>query len=90
MNLTDEQKRGVVIMLGMYPTPGAFEEAVRLFELYLHKKGGIYRKLYDAKHTDGGEVVVYEHIWPHEKGIWVRPKAEFEEPGRFVRIHAPA
>jgi hypothetical protein len=72
MNLTDEQKAALPVCSGD--------------ELYLHKKGGIYRKLYDAKHTDGGDVVVYEHIWPHEKGIWVRPKAEFEEAGRFTRI----
>ena len=51
-------------------------------EIYLHKKGGIYRKLYDARHADGDDVVVYEHLWPHDRGVWVRRKEEFE--GRSV------
>lgn len=78
-------------------------------ELYRHKNGGVYRKLFEAtateaKHVNGKleiddtviidtfivpehAVVVYEYIWPHEQGArYVRPKAEFEEPGRFVRI----
>jgi hypothetical protein len=65
----------------------AFEECVLWNKLYLHKKGGIYRVLNrDVRHADGGTVVLYEHLWPHERALWVRNQAEFDEPGRFERI----
>lgn len=39
-----------------------------------HYKGGYYRIVGEAKHTETGErMVVYEHIWPHERGLFCRP-----------------
>lgn len=57
-------------------------------EVYRHKKGGVYRKLMegDMAQPEPRPVVIYEHLWPHERAVWIRDKAEFEEPGRFERI----
>jgi hypothetical protein len=66
-----------------------WSHCIKRFELYLHKKGGIYRKMYEALRATPAEpipVVVYEHLWPHQIGTWVRDKEEFESPGRFERI----
>lgn len=53
-----------------------------------HRDGGIYQQLYVAKNTvDSSSVVVYQHIWPFEQSIWVRPYEEFWD-GRFVPISA--
>ena len=31
-----------------------------------------------ARHSETEEsMVVYEHLWPHERGLWVRPAALF-------------
>lgn len=47
-------------------------------EVYRHYRGGIYRKLHEAKHTETGEtLVIYEHLWPHEHTIYARPITEF-------------
>jgi hypothetical protein len=62
---------------------GAWAHLVSRNDVYLHKKGGVYRKLHEANQ---GTVIVYEHIWPHERGVWVRDRAEFEDPGRFVKL----
>ena len=46
---------------------------------YRHFKGNLYRVLYIAKHSETLEdIVVYQAMYG-EKGIWVRPKAMFEE-----------
>ena len=46
---------------------------------YRHFKGNVYRVLYIAKHSETLEdIVVYQAMYG-EKGIWVRPKAMFEE-----------
>jgi hypothetical protein len=44
-------------------------------ELYRHYKGGIYRVIArGARHSETQETgTVYEHLWPHEPGIWFRP-----------------
>lgn len=61
------------------------------YELYLHKKGGIYRKQ-DERTIRAGDfgpeltIVNYEHIYPHERAPGCRLKVEWETPGRFVRI----
>lgn len=40
-----------------------------------HYKGGLYRVLFEATHTEGGEELV---IYQHESGkAWARPKDEF-------------
>lgn len=43
-----------------------------------HYKGGLYRFLSAARHSETGEnMVVYEHLWPHARGLWVRPAELF-------------
>ena len=60
---------------------------------YRHFKGNIYRVLHIAKHSETLEdMVVYQAMYG-EKGIWVRPKALFEEvierDGRTFRRFEP-
>ncbi|SIL40011.1 Uncharacterized protein conserved in bacteria [Mycobacteroides abscessus subsp. abscessus] len=32
-----------------------------------------------ARHSETLETLtLYEHLWPHEQGLWVRPQAMFE------------
>ena len=46
---------------------------------YRHFKGNIYRVLHIAKHSETlEEMVVYQAMYG-KRGIWVRPKAMFEE-----------
>ena len=46
---------------------------------YRHFKGNVYRVLHIAKHSETlEEMVVYQAMYG-ERGIWVRPKAMFEE-----------
>jgi hypothetical protein len=46
---------------------------------FRHVDGGLYRFVaYARSADDAGDVVVYEHIWPFEQGLWVRKRAEFE------------
>ena len=43
-----------------------------------HYKGGLYRVIGAAKHSETLEpMTVYEHLWPHAQGLWVRPAAMF-------------
>jgi hypothetical protein len=43
-----------------------------------HYKGGLYRVVGTAKHSETLEpMVVYEHLWPHDRGLWVRPADMF-------------
>lgn len=54
---------------------------------YRHVDGGIYRLLHCARHADDtSEVIVYEHLWPFEPGVWVRNAEEFRM--RFFSISA--
>ena len=60
---------------------------------YRHFKGNLYRVLYIAKHSETLEdIVVYQAMYG-EKGIWVRPKAMFEEiierDGKTFRRFSP-
>lgn len=56
-------------------------------DLYLHKKGGIYRKQDERPLIDTEITVVnYEHIHPHARAPGCRSKAEWITPGRFVKI----
>lgn len=59
-----------------------------------HKKGGLYRFMglvRDADtgglalHQSGDVLVVYEHLYPHEQGFWLRRSDEFND-GRFRRL----
>ena len=48
-------------------------------KFYRHFKGNVYRVLHIAKHSETLEdIVVYQAMYG-ERGIWVRPKAMFEE-----------
>lgn len=51
-----------------------------------HYKGGLYRLLGPVRDADTGEPllgqdglprVVYQHLYPHEPGLWVRDRTEF-------------
>lgn len=47
--------------------------------LYRHFKGGLYRVLYTARHSETLEdMVVYQALYG-EMGIWVRPAAMWAE-----------
>lgn len=52
--------------------------------IYQHFKGNYYKVLYVAKHSETlEEMVVYQALYG-EHGIWVRPRAMFEES---VEVH---
>lgn len=61
------------------------EEAEK-FATHVHYKGGLYRVIGLATHSETEEsLMVYEHLWPHTRGLWVRPAAMFDgllEDGR--------
>lgn len=45
---------------------------------HLHYKGGLYRVVGEALHTETSEaLVIYEHVWPHERSLFARPKSMF-------------
>jgi hypothetical protein len=57
----------------LFGKPKTREEALR-FATHEHYKGGLYRVICEATHTETGEkFVVREHVWPHESSIKVRP-----------------
>lgn len=68
-------------------------EALQL-ATHRHYKGGLYREIGVAKHSETEELlVVYEHLWPHERGLWVRPAEMFngvlaDGSPRFKRLNA--
>lgn len=48
-------------------------------QYFRHIDGGFYRFVAHAcSADDAGDVVVYEHLWPFDRGLWVRKRAEFE------------
>jgi hypothetical protein len=54
-------------------------------QYFRHVDGGLYRFVANARSADdAGDVVVYEHLWPFEQGLWVRKRGEFE--ARFQPI----
>lgn len=62
-------------------------------KIYRHYKGGIYRILYEnVIHTETKEpMVVYEHLWPYEYKVYVRPQELFHglnsrAEQRFIRV----
>ena len=62
-------------------------------QYYRHFKGDVYRVLHIAKHSETLEdIVVYQAMYG-ERGVWVRPKAMFEEiierDGRTFRRFEP-
>ena len=70
-----------------------FNFVIMTGKYYRHFKGNVYRVLHIAKHSETLEdIVVYQAMYG-EKGIWVRPKAMFEEKierdGRTFRRFEP-
>ena len=62
-------------------------------EYYRHFKGNIYRVLHIAKHSETlEEMIVYQAMYG-ERGVWVRPKAMFEDvinkDGKIFRRFSP-
>lgn len=61
-----------------------------------HYKGGLYRYVDTARHSETEEsMVVYEHLWPHARGLWVRPADLFfgqlaDGSPRFAPLHPAA
>ncbi len=54
---------------------------------WLHKKGGHYRALGTARHSETGELlVIYRSLL--DRGLWARPLAMFLD-GRFTMVKAP-
>lgn len=61
------------------PMPLTEQEAEKI-ATHRHYKGGLYRVLGEALHTETQEImVVYSHVWPHEPCLYVRPKTMFYE-----------
>lgn len=57
-----------------------FEEAIAAYpDTFVHYKGGVYRLLQTGViHADSQEdLVLYEHLWPHEHKMFVRSREEF-------------
>jgi hypothetical protein len=53
-------------------------EALKL-ATHRHYKGGLYRVVGVAKHSETLEpMTLYEHLWPNPPGLWVRPQEMFE------------
>ena len=54
------------------------EAEAKQIATHRHYKGGLYRVIGEATHSESGEsMVVYEHLWPHARGLWVRPSVMF-------------
>jgi hypothetical protein len=54
------------------------------FATHRHYKGGLYRELGVGHHSEDKDadgkpikMVIYEHLYPHERGLWVRPAELF-------------
>ena len=77
------QPNGLTIKQGpdpLYPT----REAAILApgDVYVHKDGGVYRRLGDFMYAgngadDGKTCHLYEHLFPHKHGVYGRPADEF-------------
>ncbi|WP_323121327.1 DUF1653 domain-containing protein [Burkholderia alba] len=54
------------------------EQEAEQLATHRHYKGGLYRTIGVARYSEGDEsMVVYEHLWPHPRGLWVRPESIF-------------
>lgn len=53
---------------------------------YQHQYGGIYKFDDSGRSTiDSSVVVIYQHIYPFDVSVWVRPHSEFTD-GRFREL----
>ena len=56
------------------------ETEARAIATHQHYKGGLYRVIGTATHSETLEsMTVYEQLWPKARSLWVRPAAMFEE-----------
>ena len=54
------------------------ESEARKIATHQHYKGGLYRVVGTATHSETLEVMtLYEHLWPQARGLWVRPAEMF-------------
>ncbi len=54
-------------------------------QYFLHRYGGLYEFLSVGKSTvDASPVVVYRHVWPYAREVWVRPQPEWSS--RFTEL----
>lgn len=54
------------------------EADARRIATHEHYKGGLYRVIGEARHSETEEwLVVYEQLWPKARGLWVRPREMF-------------
>lgn len=52
---------------------------------FLHRYGGLYEFQSLGRSTvDASPVVVYRHVWPYAREVWVRPQAEWDS--RFTEL----
>ena len=71
------------------------ETEAKALATHRHYKGGLYRVIGVARHSETEEaMIVYEHLWPHDRGLWVRPAEMFNgtlEDGtpRFQALDIP-
>ncbi|HTJ97929.1 MAG TPA: DUF1653 domain-containing protein [Rhodocyclaceae bacterium] len=50
------------------------EAEARAIATHEHYKGGLYRVVGTARHSETEELMtVYEQLWPKERSMWVRP-----------------
>lgn len=55
-------------------------------ELYRHKKGGLYRVLGLAVHTETEELLVlYSDVYAADPNVWARPLEMFMDTERFYK-----
>jgi hypothetical protein len=56
------------------------ENEARALATHVHYKGGLYRVIGVARHSETEEsLTVYEQLWPKERSLWVRPTLMFNE-----------
>lgn len=59
---------------------------IKIGEFYQHRYGGLYVPMSIGKSTvDRSEQVIYIHIFPFDRDVWVRPMTEWVD-GRFTLL----
>lgn len=54
------------------------EQQAEQLATHRHYKGGLYRVIGVARHSETDEsLVIYEHVWPHEPSLRARPEDNF-------------
>ncbi len=64
-------------------TPSDDRNEALALATHRHYKVGLYRVIGVARHSETEEaMIVYEHLWPHERGLWVPPAAIVQRNAR--------